>query len=31
VEFEGLFYESYGLPPDPARIGFYRLLYDLVS
>jgi kanamycin kinase len=29
--FEGLFYESYGIAPDPARIRFFRLLYDLVS
>jgi kanamycin kinase len=29
-EFEPLFYESYGIDPDPARIRFYRLLYDLV-
>jgi len=28
---EPLFYESYGVDPDPRRIGFYRLLYDLVS
>ena len=30
-EFEPLFYESYGVDPDPARIRFYRLLYDLAS
>jgi kanamycin kinase len=30
-EFEGLFYDSYGLAADPERIRFYRLLYDLVS
>ena len=30
-EFEPLFYESYGITPDPARIRFFRLLYDLVS
>jgi kanamycin kinase len=30
-ELEPLFYESYGIAPDPARIGFFRLLYDLVS
>ena len=30
-EFEPLFYESYGITPDPARIHFFRLLYDLVS
>ena len=28
---EPLFYESYGITPDPDRIRFYRLLYDLVS
>ena len=31
AEHEALFYESYGIEPDPARIRFYRLLYDLVS
>ncbi len=31
VEHEALYYESYGIDPDPARIRFYRLLYDLVS
>jgi kanamycin kinase len=30
-ELEPLFYESYGVAPDPARIRFFRLLYDLVS
>ena len=30
-QFEPLFYESYGITPDPARIRFFRLLYDLVS
>ena len=30
-EFEPLFYESYGITPDPARIRFFRLLYDLAS
>ncbi len=29
--FEPLFYASYGIEPDPARIAFYRLLYDLAS
>jgi kanamycin kinase len=31
TELEPLFYESYGVIPDPARIRFFRLLYDLVS
>jgi kanamycin kinase len=31
TEFEPLYYESYGIDPDPERIRFYRLLYDLVS
>jgi kanamycin kinase len=30
-ELEPLFYESYGVEPDDARIRFHRLLYDLVS
>ena len=30
-EFEALFYESYGVEPEPRRIRYYRLLYDLVS
>jgi kanamycin kinase len=30
-ELEPLFYESYGIGPDPARIRFFRLLYDLAS
>jgi kanamycin kinase len=29
--WEDLFYESYGVQPDAARIAFYRLLYDLAS
>jgi kanamycin kinase len=29
--FEPLFYEGYGITPDPVRIRFFRLLYDLVS
>ena len=29
--WEDLFYESYGVQPDPERIEFYRLLYDLAS
>ncbi len=31
VGLEPLFYESYGVTPEPDRIRFYRLLYDLVS
>ena len=31
AELEPLYYESYGIDPDPDRIRFYRLLYDLVS
>jgi kanamycin kinase len=31
AQFEPLFYASYGIEPDPERIAFYRLLYDLVS
>jgi kanamycin kinase len=30
-DLEPLFYESYGIEPDPGRIRFFRLLYDLVS
>jgi kanamycin kinase len=30
-ELEPLFYDSYGIAADPARIRFFRLLYDLVS
>jgi kanamycin kinase len=30
-EHEARFYEGYGIEPDPDRIGFFRLLYDLVS
>jgi kanamycin kinase len=30
-EHEARFYEGYGIEPDPERIRFYRLLYDLVS
>jgi kanamycin kinase len=29
--WEPLFYEGYGVEPDPDRIAFYRLLYDLAS
>ena len=31
AELQPLYYESYGIDPDPERIRFYRLLYDLVS
>jgi kanamycin kinase len=31
VDFEPLFYEAYGIGPDPRRTRFFRLLYDLVS
>ena len=30
-ELEPVFYESYGVDPDPERIRFFRLLYDLAS
>jgi kanamycin kinase len=30
-ELQALFYESYGVEPDPERIRFYRLLYEMVS
>ncbi|MGD0746324.1 MAG: aminoglycoside 3'-phosphotransferase [Acidimicrobiales bacterium] len=30
-QFEPTFYEGYGITPDPERIRFFRLLYDLVS
>jgi kanamycin kinase len=30
-ELEPLFYASYGIDPDPGRIRFFRLLYDLAS
>ena len=29
--WEDLFYDSYGIEPDPQRIEFYRLLYSLAS
>jgi kanamycin kinase len=31
AEHEAVFFENYGIEPDPERIAFYRLLYDLVS
>jgi kanamycin kinase len=31
TEYEPLFYESYGIEPDPDRIAFYRLLWECVS
>ena len=31
TEFEPLFYESYGIEPDPDRIAFYRLLWACAS
>ncbi|WP_327586775.1 aminoglycoside 3'-phosphotransferase [Nonomuraea sp. NBC_00507] len=27
--FEGILYDAYGIDPDPERIAYYRLLYDL--
>jgi kanamycin kinase len=30
-DLEPVFYEGYGIAADPARIRFFRLLYDLVS
>ena len=29
--FEAYFFEEYGIQPDPDRMAFYRLLYDVVS
>lgn len=29
--WEGCFLDAYGIDPDPDRITFYRLLYDLIS
>lgn len=29
--WEDLFFRSYGAEPDPSKIRFYRLLYDMVS
>ena len=30
-KWESVFYQAYGVEPDPARIRYYRLLYDLAS
>jgi kanamycin kinase len=30
-KWEPVFYEAYGVEPDPERIRFYRLMYDLAS
>jgi kanamycin kinase len=30
-QYEALFYESYGVEPDPERIAFYRLLWEMSS
>lgn len=30
-DLEALFYSAYGIHPDPGRIQWYRLLYDMVS
>jgi kanamycin kinase len=27
--FDGILYDAYGIDPDPERIAYYRLLYDL--
>ncbi|WP_409494361.1 phosphotransferase [Amycolatopsis sp. cmx-11-12] len=27
--FDGILYDTYGITPDPERIPYYRLLYDL--
>ncbi|WET79002.1 aminoglycoside 3'-phosphotransferase [Amycolatopsis sp. QT-25] len=27
--FDGILYDTYGIDPDPQRIAYYRLLYDL--
>ena len=31
TEYEPLFYEAYGVEPDPGRIRFYRLLWSFAS
>jgi kanamycin kinase len=30
-KWEPLFYEGYGIDPDPARIRYFRMLYDLAA
>lgn len=30
-QYEALFYENYGVEPDPDRIAFYRLLWEMSS
>jgi kanamycin kinase len=30
-EYEAVFYRGYGISPDPERIAFYRLLWELTS
>ena len=29
--YEQLFFDAYGIDPDPRRTSFFRLLYDLIS
>jgi kanamycin kinase len=29
TEYESAFFDAYGIEPDPDRIGYYRLLWDL--
>jgi aminoglycoside phosphotransferase len=31
ARLEPVFYEAYGVEPDPERVRFYRLMYDLAS
>lgn len=30
-KYEPLFYEGYGVTPDPERIAYYRLLYEVAG